>query len=305
MTLSPNSFDDLLPTGVAAEVVAGVADRASALMALCRKVRMPTRSEIVPVVSSAPIAGFVDAATGLKPEGEVDWTPLTLTAGEIGVIVGLPDAFISDSQFPVWASVRDEIVAAFTKVFEQAALYGTNAPPAWPTGGITAAAYATSVSGTDALDALDKAMSALEQAGVVPTGILGGAALRAALRQQTVTILQPFDAAPASIYGVPIQFSTNWDDTKGLALVGGFDADVLVGIRQDLSWSITDTGVITDATGKVLVNAYQQDYTLLRCYWRLALQVAMPVGPAGTAVKPLALATIPPLGARKGGAAKE
>jgi hypothetical protein len=62
---------------------------------------------------------------------------------------------------------------------------------------------------------------------------------------------------------------------------------VLVGIRTDLTWSLTDTGVISDATGKVLLNAYQQDYTLLRCYWRVALQVAQPLG-----VKPLALAEV-------------
>jgi hypothetical protein len=83
-------------------------------------------------------------------------------------------------------------------------------------------------------------MSHLEANGITPSGILGGAALRAALRAQMIPIMQPFSAAPAQVYAVPIAFSSNWDDTKGLALVGGFDPGVLVGIREDLTWTISE-----------------------------------------------------------------
>jgi hypothetical protein len=113
-----------------------------------------------------------------------------------------------------------------------------------------------------------------------------------------IPILQPFSAAPAQVYGVPIAFSSNWDDSKGIALVGGFDPGVLVGIREDMIWTISEEGVITDATGKVILNALQSDSSIMRCYWRLALQAVKPLGPSGSAVKTLALAKVGAAAAR-------
>lgn len=289
----PTVYPDLVPKPVAADVITAVRDRESALMQLARTIPMPSGVEVVPVVTSAPASGFVSPVYGgLKPGSAIDFAPTTLTAGEIGVVLGVPDAWIADVGFPVWESIRDEIIKSFVRVFELAALYGTNAPPEWPTGGLTAAAQADAVTGADALAALDAAMSNLEAKGVTPTGILGGGALRAALRAQMVTVLQPFSEAPPSIYGVPIRFSSNWNDATGLALVGGFDSGVLVGVREDITWAISSEGVISDGSGNVVLNALQSDSSILRSYWRLALQAVKPIGPAGTPVKPLALAKV-------------
>lgn len=123
-----------------------------------------------------------------------------------------------------------------------------------------------------------------------PDGILGGAALSAALRSQMVTTMQPFTAAPQALWGIPILTSTYWNDATGVALVGGFQACV-VGIRRAITYTVSQEGVITDALGKVVYNALQQDGVIVRAYLRIALQVVQPIGNAGTAVPPLALAT--------------
>jgi hypothetical protein len=288
----PTTYENLIPRTVAAEVVKQVADTESALMQLAQIVQMPSGVETVPVVSSAPVSGFVSPAFGgLKPGSSVDWTALTLTAGEIGVLVAVPDAFVNDTTYDIWGSVRDEIIKSFVSVFEKAALYGTNAPADWPTGGLTAAAQVDSVTNADPLKALDAAMSKLESNGITPSGILGGAALRAALRAQMVVTLAPFSEAPPQVYGVPIRFSRNWDDTKGLALVGGYADGVIVGVREDLTWTMSEDGVITDTAGKVILNALQSDSSILRCYWRIALQAVKPLGPSGAAVKTLGVAS--------------
>jgi hypothetical protein len=280
----------LIPQGIAATVVEQVADQTSSLMQLAQVVRMPSGVEEVPVVTASPTSGFVSPVYGgLKPSGTVEWEAAALTAAEIGVVVPVPDAFVADTTFDVWQSVRDEIARSFTRVFELAALYGTNAPADWPTGGLTAPAQATAVTGTTALEAVDAAMSQLESDGITPNGILGGATLRAALRGQMVETLQPFTEAPAALFGVPVLFSSNWDDATGLALVGGFD-DVIVGVREDLTFTMSTDGVITDGTGKVILNALQSDCSILRCYWRVALQAVQPLGSAGAQVKALALA---------------
>jgi hypothetical protein len=146
--------------------------------------------------------------------------------------VPVPDAFIADTTFDVWGSVRDEVAASFVRVFDQAALYGTNAPADWHAGGLTAPAHADVAKGADELAALDAAMAALEANGVTVDGILGGAALRSALRTKVMTTLQPFTAEPPALWGVPITYSTFWNDTVGLALVGGW-GDVIAGVRED------------------------------------------------------------------------
>ena len=146
---------------------------------------------------------------------------------------------------------------------------------------------------TEPLASLDLALSELEENGIVPDGILGGAALRAALRKAMVAVGLPFDAAPAAVYGVPVVFSTSWDDSVGLALVGGFGDGVVVGVRADVAFDLSESGVISDPdTGAVLVNAFQQDTTLMRAYWRVALTYVQPLGPDGTPVAPLALAKV-------------
>jgi HK97 family phage major capsid protein len=176
------------------DVVSQVTDSQSALMQLAHIVRMPSGVEAVPVVSSAPVSGFVSPAYGgLKPGSAVEWAAAVLNAAEVGVVCAVPDAFLSDSSFDIWGSVKDEITKSFVTVFEKAALYGgASAPADWPTGGLTATAQADAVTNADPLKALDAAMSKLESNGITPDGVLGGAALRAALRAQTVTILQPF-----------------------------------------------------------------------------------------------------------------
>jgi HK97 family phage major capsid protein len=288
----PTDFETLVPKGVAAEVVATAADEASALMQLSNVVRMPSGASEIPVVSGSPASGFVSPVYGgLKPHGDVTWSSETLTAAEIGVVSAVPDAFIADTSFSVWDSVKSEIIKSFVRVFEQAALYGTNAPAEWPTGGLTAAAQADAITGADPLAAIDAAMSHLEAAGITPSGILGGSALRAALRAQTVTIMQPFSEAPAQLFGVPIAFSSNWNDTVGLALVGGYES-VVVGIREDMTFTYSTDGVISDDAGVIVLNALQSDSSILRTYWRVGLQALSPLGPAGTAIKPLALAKV-------------
>lgn len=288
LTSAPANVPDLLPTSVAADIVTSVADRTSALLQLCRTVPMPTRDTVVPVVGNAPAAGFV-GPDGIKPTSAIEFEPAKLTAQEVAVVVALSDLFIQDTTFDPWTPAREEIIASFTRVVERAALYGDpDTPPGWPQDGLVADAEV--VSGGNALAALDAAMTRLEQDGVTPTGILAGAQMRAALRQQQTAVLEPFTEAPQQIWGVPIRFSTHWDDSAGLALVGGFEG-VIVGLRQDLTWLMTNVGVIVDEEGNVR-SAFQRDETFLRCFWRLAVTIAHPLGPSGEPVKTLALAQV-------------
>ena len=80
--------------------------------------------------------------------------------------------------------MRTEVAKAIGKTLDAAVLYGTGAPASYPPGGIAALAGAAQ-SGTDALEAIDKAAGAIEATGLVPDGIVAGAAISSASGRRT------------------------------------------------------------------------------------------------------------------------
>ncbi len=83
---------------------------------------------------------------------------------------------------------------------------------------------------------------------------------------------------PAGIYGTPTQFVGPgvWTAANALAVVGDWNLAVY-SIRQDITYQIFDTGVISDDEGKIVYNLLQQDMVALRAVMRLAWQVANPI----------------------------
>jgi hypothetical protein len=139
-------------------------------------------------------------------------------------------------------------------------------------------------SGTDALDAIDKAAAVVEATGLIPDGIIAGAAIGSALRKAYREIAAPPSTAPeANIYGMPVRRTPAWDPTKGDALIGDFTM-LLVGIREDISFDLSDSATLTDGAGNVVVSAFEQDVTAMRAYMRVAVAIAQPVQPDGSGV---------------------
>ena len=62
-------------------------------------------------------------------------------------------------------------------------------------------------------------------------------------------------------------------------MIAGDWSKAVVGLRQDLTYQVFDTGVISDDSGVVVLNLMQQDAVALRCVMRCAWAVADPVTP--------------------------
>src|SRR5678810_564750 len=89
----------------------------------------------------------------------------------------------------------------------------------------------------------------------------------------------PSAGFPGTIYGLPINEVKNgsWDKELALLLTGEWDK-VRIGIRKDITFSISDSATIVDpATQKVVYSAFQQDGKVLRAVMRLAYVVVNPV----------------------------
>jgi HK97 family phage major capsid protein len=284
------NWEDLIPTGVANQAIAA-AEQESVVLSLGRVIRMPAGVESVPIVSVAPTVGFVTTVGGRKPITTVEWSAERLEPVEIAGTLAIPDAYLSDSGFPVWDSVKTELAKAIAKLLDLAVLFGTGAPAQFPAGGIAALAGAAQ-SGATAEEAIDAALGVVEAQGVRPDGIAAGLSILGALRKAQIAAGLPAVTATApipSLFGLPVETTVHWQAGAGDALVGAWDL-LLVGIRDDITYELSSDGVLVDPAGQIAVSGFQDDQTLMRVHLRVAVAIAQPVGSGGTPVVPFEFA---------------
>ena len=142
-----------------------------------------------------------------------------------------PDAFIDDSEFPVWDSVRSEVAKAIALTLDAAVLYGTGAPSSYPTG--ARRPRRCGANGADALEAIDKCGEPIEATGLTRTA---SPPARASGRRCAPRIASP-RAAVARRRAERLRDAGHADggvgSSKGDALVGDW-SKLLVGIREDI-----------------------------------------------------------------------
>jgi HK97 family phage major capsid protein len=161
----PTGIDEkLLPTAVSSRVIES-AIKQSVVLQLATTQPMPAFIEQVPVVTTAPSASWV-SARARKPIAQVDWSAATVQAEEIAAVTSIPDAYIADTSgsWAVEASAEAELAKAIARALDAAVLFGTNAPSSYPAGGIAAIAGAA-LTGDDALEAIDAALTAIGRTG--------------------------------------------------------------------------------------------------------------------------------------------
>lgn len=275
----------LIPTQYSTEIMQDAVEE-SAVLRMARRLPNMTSSMLsIPVLNSLPHAYFVNGDTGMKQTSKADWSNKQITAEEIAVIVPVPDAVLADSQFDIWGQIRPLVRQAFGQVIDAAILHGTNKPASWPTGIVTeATAKGNVVTATD--DGFKDIMGAgglislVEEDGFIVNGYMGSLKSRAHLRGITDQNGQPLfrngmtGGTSYSLDGQRIEFPRNGSmSNDGPLLIAGDWEKLVYAIRQDITVTKTNSGVITDADGKVVYNLYQQDMTALRFVMRLGWQL--------------------------------
>jgi hypothetical protein len=76
-------------------------------------------------------------------------------------------------------------------------------------------------------------------------------------------------------------------------LIGGDWSQLVYAMRQDMTVTKSNQAVITDESGKVIINLYQQDMTALRFVMRLGWQLPNPINALG-ATNPYPFAVLNP-----------
>lgn len=294
-----------MPAVIAREVIKDV-EKASLALQLATVKRMTTREEKLTLLESFPDAkwqsGTVDypVLSGTNASGsqrakdsqpkkttKVTWNQKSLAAEELAIQVPIPDAYVDDSGAPLFEEIRPMIATAFAKKIDQAVFFGYDTP--FVEGGLVENAIASGnivTVGTTADLAADVAQMGYDaaQQGTVLSNFVSEPGFDWRLvglrnEQGTPIYSPPTDASPGRLYGRTFTPSDSgvWESDLALLLTGEFDK-LRIGIRQDLTFSLSSEGVIFDpATGKVEYSAFQQDGKILRAVMRIAYVVVKPL----------------------------
>lgn len=279
----------LIPEDVSQEIVQGVAEASAVMRLATRAPDMPRAQRRIPVLSVLPLAYFVSGDTGLKQTTEMAWGNKFLNAEEIACIVPIPESVIDDDDYDIWGEIRPRIVEAMGIVFDQAVLFGVNAPASWPTN-VRAAAVAAGNSRAIGADLYESVMGEtgvvglVEVDGFMVTGHIAAMSMRARLRGLRTADGVPIfhrviqEATRYELDGEPVEFSrSGMFLTAATHMFSGDFRQLVYAMRQELTYKVLDQAVIQDAAGNIIFNLAQQDMVALRATMRLAWQVPNPI----------------------------
>jgi hypothetical protein len=302
------AFDQLLSRGDAAadlpdllatELITGVT-RASTAMTLGRTIPTNTRDSRIPVLSHAPEAFWVSGDTGLKSTDRFAFDPQTMIVEEIAVVVPVPDAVIEDSEFGIWEQLRPLLVRAVARRLDKAVLFGIDKPASWTSLSLVddAVAHGNVIHTNPAIDdPVEVLLQAAEQIGVdgyaaSSAVVRRGWQFRAASLRARDLLVNPAGADspyPLLVAGLGLYTDPPYFRPAVAEAIVADWSNVVIGIRRDIRIEMFNTGVITDETGRVLLNLLQSDSQACRCTARVAYRLTHPVTDSDTSGSPVAV----------------
>lgn len=281
----------MLPEALAKEIIKTSPEQ-SVVLSNARKVPMSTKVAKQPVLASLPDAYWVNGDTGMKQTTKATWSGVSMTAEELAVIVPIPDALMADASVPLWDEIKPLLVEAVGKKVDAATIFSDDKPASWPNALIPGAIAAgnTVALGTGADIGVD--IATLGEKMALSGDSISGFISRPGLHWSLVglrgtdgrSLYSPalttgLNGAPPTpgLYGFPLnEVRTGVWDADDAIMLGVDWQKVVVGIRQDITFQLFTEGVISDDTGKVILNLMQQDTKALRLVFRVGFQVANP-----------------------------
>lgn len=265
------------------------APKNSIVMQLGRRLpNMTSKQTRVPVLSMLPMAYWVGGDTGMKQTSRQQWENVYITAGELAVIVPIPEAVLDDASFDIMGEVTPRVNEAIGMKFDEAAVFGVDRPPEWQNDIITLARQAgNNVSGGITFDTImgqDGMFGKVEEAGYIVDGVIAAMRSRAALRGIKDDASRPIfmpsmqDRTQYALDGAPVYFPENGSfDPTVAQMVAGNWRQLVWAMRQDIETKILDQAVIQDpSTKEIVYNLAQQDMIALRVTFRAGFAVPNP-----------------------------
>lgn len=262
------------------EIIQGVIQGSTILPLMTKLPNMSSGTAVIPVLNSLPDAYWVNGDAGLKQTTSMMWKDKYLYAEEVAVIVPIPINVLEDSDYDIFGEYKPRIIEKIYQAADKAIILGVDKPPRWREGLIPSIINyggAVAPSSDTLYIQVSNAMGKVEEDGFDPTALLGGVGLKKAFRNGFLdTTNQPL--ANSEVTELPRSFAANgaWDNSLAKFIVGDFKQAVYA-IRNDIKFEIFDTGVLSDADGKVINNLLQQDLVAMRVTFRMAWELPNPI----------------------------
>jgi HK97 family phage major capsid protein len=253
---------------------------------------LSSKTQRMPVLDVLPLAYWVGGDTGMKQTTQMAWKNVIMVVEELACIVPIPIAYLDDADVPLWSQVQPRITEAVGALIDSAVLWGVNKPTTWGESvyvGATLSGH-VGVEGTGVDLGVDVSTlgEMMAQTGYTVNGFAAMPGMNwkmVGIRSaQGIPIYQPdMTGTPGgTLYGYKMSEVNNgsWilpTTTAGATLLCGDFTKAIIGIRQDISFKMFTEGVVSDATGKVILNLMQQDAVAMRMVMRLAYATVNPV----------------------------
>lgn len=268
------------------------APKQSVFMGLAKKLpNMTSNQTRIRVLDFLPTAYWVNGDTGMKQTSNQAWDNVYINAGELAVIVPIPEAVLDDAEFDIFGEITPRVNEAIGQKVDSAIIFGSNRPAEWQNDIITLARQAGNNVPVGASPDYYKlimeengVIANIEESGYMATGALAAMGMRAKLRGIRATDGTPIfksDMQGTTQYaldGAPMYFPQNgsFDSSVAQLVVGDFKQAVY-SIRQDITVKILDQGVIQDpSTKEIVYNLAQQDMVALRVVFRMGWALPNP-----------------------------
>lgn len=282
--------DGLIPIEFSLEMIQSLAQK-SQVMQLARRLRdMTVYEERLPVLSALAVAYFVDGDNGLVQTTTVNWEDVYVYAKDLAVLVPIPRNVLNDSRIPVWDQIRPELVTAMGVAIDNAVLYGTNKPTAWPTeivaGALAASHNVSEAAFADLYDAIlgeSGVFGLVEADGFGVTGSVADLSMKAKLRGvrdsngNPIFNRDPGVAGGYTLDGAPTLFPTTGIGSTTYPVIAGDWQQLVYSMRQDMEFEVYSEGIIQDGAGNIVYNLMQQRMAAIMVTMRLGFALPNPV----------------------------
>lgn len=285
---TPPTTDPLVPEPLSEDIIQQLPEYSSVLR-MARTIPMSTRTQRLPVLDVLPQAYWVSGDSGLKQTTNQVWKNVTLVVEELAALVPIPDAYLADTNIPLWDEVRPRLTEAIGRAIDSACLFGVNKPSTWPTAIVPAAIAAGNVITDINRDIPASVAQLAERVALDGYTNINGWLIRPGFKWRLLQVRSSGSGEPiympdlqngrgGSLYGYPLEEVSNgaWDPTVADLLLGDWSM-AIIGTRQDITFKMFDQGVIVNDSGTVIYNAAQQDGQIMRVVMRLAFATANPV----------------------------
>ena len=289
----------LMPEDVTREILGNVADQSIVMRAARRLPNMTRAQRRMPVWATLPQAYFVNGDTGRKQTSSVSWDNVYINAEEIAVIVPIPEAVLDDADYDIWGEARPAIEQAIGAKFDNAVIFGADAPASWPECIVEqcdAKGHAVELGevGDDLYDDLlaeNGVLNLIEEDGFMPTGHIAALKMKAKMRGLRDADGQPIfkstgDQSSGYSYtldGEPLFFPRNgvMDPARAL-LISGEWSQCVYAIRQDITYKVLTEATLTDGAGNITYALAEQDMVALRVVFRAGWALPNPINLVNT-----------------------